>query len=378
MNLCARPQSYRISEVFCARRCTALVLACLYWGMSADAQATTYCAHDRLELIADLTAVSTGGGANGHDNTIHLVNGTFATSGATFAFNSVSGFALTIDGGYDSTCASHDPTPNLTMLDGGDAEEVLSIQTNGTITLRHLTIQHGFRNGSSNGGGVGIFLNQLLAADPVPAAVFDADVVRNNSTNYASGGVTVFAPAPDPGNHAGMVSIENSLFVGNSAPNIGALFVDLGPGSTVYLTNNTITGNTCTNGSCSVTALGDPAGLLSGFVSNTIGFGNTATYDFFLYFNSSVEFVHDDYGSISGTPAASSNGNLIGIDPRFAAADDFHLRSTSPLLRAGSLAPPGGLPATDLEGNPRSVANRVDIGAYENVDFIFADGFALP
>jgi hypothetical protein len=33
------------------------------------------------------------------------------------------------------------------------------------------------------------------------------------------------------------------------------------------------------------------------------------------------------------------------------------------------------LPATDLEGNPRSVDNQVDIGAYENADFIFADGF---
>lgn len=346
--------------------------------MSAGAQATTYCAHDRLELIADLTAVSTGGGANGHDNTIHLVNGTFATSGTTFAFTSVSGFALTIDGGYDSTCANESPAPNLTVLDGGDAEEVLSIQTNGTITLRHLTIQHGFRNGSSNGGGVGIFLNQLQAADPVPALVFDANVLRNNSSNYASGGLTVFGPSPDPGPHAGMVSIRNSLFVGNSAPNIATLFVDLGTGSTAYLTNNTITGNTCTNSGCSAVALGDPSGALSGFVSNTTSVGNTAAHDFFLYFSSSVEFTNDDYSSISGTPAASSSGNLIGIDPRFIAADDFHLRSTSPLLRAGTLTPSGGLPATDIEGHPRSVNNRVDLGAYENVDFIFASDFEAP
>jgi hypothetical protein len=343
--------------------------------MLAGAQATPYCAHDRTELIADLAAVSTGGGANGHDNIIHVVNGTFATSGATFAFTSVSGFALTIEGGYDSTCTNQDPTPNLTMLDGGDAVEVLSVQTNGTITLRHLTIQHGFRNGSSNGGGVGIFLNQLLVTDPLPALVFVANVVRNNSSNYNVGGLTVFAPSPSPDEHAGMVTVENSLFVSNSAPNDAALFIDLGTGSTAYLTNNTITGNTCANAGCSVAALGDPSGALSGFVSNTTSIGNTAAHDYFLYFNSSVQFTNDDYNNISGTPAASSSGNLIGVDPQFVAADDFHLRSTSPLLRAGTLTPAGGLPATDLDGNPRSVAGLVDIGAYENIDVIFADGF---
>jgi hypothetical protein len=126
-----------------------------------------------------------------------------------------------------------------------------------------------------------------------------------------------------------MVSIENSLFVGNSAPSAGAIFVDLGPGSTVYLTNNTITGNTCTNSECAITAIGDPAGALSGFVSNTISYGNTSTYDFFLYFNGSVEFTNNDYGSSKGAPGAGSSGNLIGVDPKFAGVDDYHLNSNS-------------------------------------------------
>lgn len=358
-----------------ARRSAAAALMGLYWGLLACAHATTYCAHNSSDLSADLLAVSTGGVDNGHNNTIHLVNGTFAASGTTFAFTTASGFALTIDGGYDSTCASQDPTPGLSVLDGGSTVEVLSIQTNGTIALRHLTIQHGFRNGSSNGGGVGIFLNQLQVGDPVPAAIFDSNIVRDNSTNYASGGLTVFAPSPNPDAHVGMVSIENSLFVGNSAPSAGAIFVDLGPGSTVYLTNNTITGNTCTNSECAITAIGDPAGALSGFVSNTISYGNTSTYDFFLYFNGSVEFTNNDYGSSKGTPGAGSSGNLIGVDPKFAGVDDYHLNSNSPLLRAGVFAPPGGLPAEDIEGNPRSVAGHVDIGAYEEVDVIFANDF---
>ena len=298
--------------------------------MSASAHATTYCAHNSADLTADLLAVSTGGGDDGHDNTIHLVSGTFSAAGSTFAFTTASGFALTIDGGYDSTCANQDPTPNLTLLDGAFTTQALSIQTNGTITLRHLTIQNGFRDGSSNGGGVGIFLNQLQVGDPVPAAFFEANVVRGNSTNYASGGLTVFAPSPNPDAHAGMVSIENSLFVGNSAPSVGAIFVDLGPGSTAYLTNNTITGNTCTLSDCAITAIGDSSGAISGFVSNTINYGNTSTYDFFLYFNGSVEFINNDYGSIKGTPAASSSGNLIGVDSGIRRRRRLHLLSTSP------------------------------------------------
>ena len=352
-----------------------MVVAFAHWGMLNGAQAATHCAHTSADLTGYLAAASTGGADNGQDNIIHLTSGTFATSGAAFNFSTTSGFALTIDGGYDGTCANQDPAPGLSVLDGGGTNQVFSIQTNGAITLSHLTIQHGLRAGSSNGGGIGIFLNQIQAGDPIPTAILDGDVVRDNSSDYASGALTVFAPSPNPDAHEGLVSIRNSLFVGNSAPSAGAIFIDLGPGSSAYLTNSTITGNTCNNPGCSITSLGDASGALNGFVSNTISYANTSTYDFFLYFDGSVEFTNDDFGSTTGTPATSSSGNLIGIDPKFTGSGDYRLTSTSKLLRAGNLTPAGGLPATDLEGNPRSIANRVDMGAFENVDVIFVDGY---
>jgi hypothetical protein len=112
-------------------------------------------------------------------------------------------------------------------------------------------------------------------------------------------------------------------------------------------------------------------------VSNTISYGNhgTGAYDFYLYGFEKVDFVHNDYTSITGTQAPGGGGNFIAVDPKFVSADDFHLRSTSPLLGAGTLTPAGGLPAMDIEGHARSFAGQVDLGAYENIDFIFANGF---
>ena len=69
--------------------------------------------------------------------------------------------------------------------------------------------------------------------------------------------------------------------------------------------------------------------------------------------------------------------NLIGVDPLFAnpAELDYHLRPGSPALNAGTNTPPGGLGATDLDGNPRVQDSTVDIGMYEGVAPIFVDGF---
>ena len=349
------------------RRNAAAARAVLYGlamlaGTAAPLQAKTYCAHDASEFQAVLADAGSTGTSNNQDNTIHVTSGTFTTSGAPFFFGTVSGFALTIDGGYDATCSSQNLSPGISVLDGGNLTRVLSIQTNGDITVRHLTIQNGFYSGSA-GGGAAIALNDANAGE---VAVFDGNVVRNNFDGFGTGGLTIF------GN--GTAYIENNLFVGNSAPAGAALSTSLTVG-TVYITNNTISGNTNTGSNNMITAIGGADAI--GHVSNTISYGNhgTGAYDFYLYGFQKVDFVHNEYASITGTQAPGSSGNLIGVDPQFVAADDFHLRPTSPLLRAGTLTPAGGLPATDIEGNPRSFAGFVDIGAYEDTDVIFANGF---
>jgi len=324
--------------------------------------AKTYCAHDASELQSALSDAGSAGTSSNQDNTIYVTSGTFTTSGAPFFFGTVSGFALTLDGGFNGTCSSQNLDPGVTVLDGGNLTQVLSIQTNGDITVRHLTIQNANYGGSA-GGGAAIALNNANASEIV---IFDSNVVRGNVDSFGTGGLTIF------GN--GTAYIENNLFVGNSAPAGAALSTSLTVG-TVYITNNTISDNTNTGSNNMITAIGG-AGA-TGHVSNTISYGNhgTGAYDFYLYGFGKVDFVNNDYTSITGTQAPGSSGNFIAVDPKFVSADDFHLRSTSPLLGAGTLAPAGGLPVMDIEGHPRSVAGRVDLGAFENIDFIFANGF---
>ncbi len=45
--------------------------------------------------------------------------------------------------------------------------------------------------------------------------------------------------------------------------------------------------------------------------------------------------------------------------------DDYHLQPGSPAINLGTNDPPGGLPPTDADGNPRVVCGVVDMGPYE-------------
>jgi hypothetical protein len=321
-----------------------------------DAHANTYCVHSAFELGTDLSDVSTAGAANGSDHVMHLIGGTFLTSGAAFNYHDESGSTFTLDGGWDSSCTTQDPAPGVTRLDGGNATAALHMETNGTINAHHLTIQGGKNDGSAGAGA------QMYLSDAAAVLLFENNQIVSNNTTFATGGLAAYGVG-------GTVHINDNLFAGNTAPTAAALSTGMNSG-TVYLTNNTIVGNSSSSNGAMTVDLAN--GGASGVVSNNIVYGNTAAYDFELAANDSWQFKNNDFHNIKGVAFPSGN---IDVDPKFAGVDDYHLISTSPLLRAGTLVPDGGLPATDLEGNPRTVAGRVDIGAYEDVDVIFADDF---
>jgi hypothetical protein len=330
-----------------------------------DVLANTYCTHNATELSAALTDAGNGGAHNGQSNVVHIASGTLTTSGVPFFFGTTSGAALTIDGGWNSVCALQSPSVGTTVLDGGSLTQVLSISTNGDLTVAHLTIRHGSYSGGA-GSGAAIALN---GANANAIVLISSNVVRDNMSTVGGGAGLAIS-----GN--GTVTLEDNLLTGNSSTTVAALSVNLTVG-TAYLTNNTITNNTNSTNGSAITSIG--GSTATGFVSNTISYANQgpSIKDFHLDGIGKVQFVHSDYVSIDGTPAAGT-GNFTNVDPKFVGAGDYHLRDFSPLLRVGTVAPSGGLPATDLEGNARTSGGKVDLGAYQNVYLIFANGFDLP
>ncbi len=83
----------------------------------------------------------------------------------------------------------------------------------------------------------------------------------------------------------------------------------------------------------------------------------------------SYSIVQGCGGSGAGWNAGfgTDGGYNLDADPLFfhAPEGDLRLQVGSPAIDAGNNSPPGGLPATDLAGNPRIRNGVVDMGAYE-------------
>lgn len=99
-------------------------------------------------------------------------------------------------------------------------------------------------------------------------------------------------------------------------------------------------------------------------VSNNIFWGS-AGVDFTLRTQSALPIVrawHNLWGSVT-VPILEGFGN-ISVDPALD-ANARPIAPSSPAINSGRNAPPGGLPAVDIDGGPRVVGSAVDLGAYE-------------
>jgi parallel beta-helix repeat protein len=206
----------------------------------------------------------------------------------------------------------------------------------------------------------------------------------DNDASYSGGGMYNYSSSPTitnctfTGNSAseeggGMFSrsssspkITDCTFSGNSASYGGGVF-NLNIGSNPTITNCTFSSNSATDGGGIFNSSGSSLAL-----ANCILWGNTATGMGAQIFNSSSSVAV----SFSDVQGGYSGGGNINADPCFvnAAAGDLHLLPDSPCINAGkpSFVPKPG--ETDIDGEPRVMLGRVDMGADEfnpfEIDFI--------
>ncbi|MEO5624909.1 MAG: hypothetical protein ABIQ70_02730 [Dokdonella sp.] len=331
---------------------TLALLACV------PAAAHVWCVSTAVDLRAKLLLAQ----ANGEDDTIKLVRGTYLDGGNEFNFTSTEGYALVVNGGFDAGCTQTQEDPRLTILDGGGLTQVFSTDSHGSVAIRYLTIQNGRRDGSAGGGF------QMYGTGAASAVILAVNIFRNNTSNFATSVGAILVE--------GAVHLNGNLIVDNHTPAANGLSINGGANALVYLTNNTITGNTtgnATGGFLYFTSAN--AASPSIYVSNNIMWGNTADSDF-QFFGGGAELIDNDVGVVDGFQTSGSTGN-VSVTPGFVGATDYHLAATSPLLQAGTVAPTGGLPNVDLEGHPRMFGGFVDLGVYERGDALFDDGFEL-
>jgi hypothetical protein len=211
--------------------------------------------------------------------------------------------------------------------------------------LSRLRVTHCTFSGNSAWAGGGTYNRRLISAEYVNC------VFSGNSATAFWGGGGMFS-------HHGHVVLTNCTFTGNSAPN--------GPGGGIC--NDWINGSTLTN--CifwdNIADEGPQIALTNTWASDATSVDYSAIQggevDIFIQ-DALLEWGEGNIGE-----------DLINHDPRFVKPGfggrgtwiegDYHLRWDSPCINAGD----GGgdyLNMVDLDGEPRVMGGRVDMGADE-------------
>ncbi|HUW20359.1 MAG TPA: choice-of-anchor Q domain-containing protein [Sedimentisphaerales bacterium] len=294
-----------------------------------------------------------------------------------------------------STNPVDDDVVGGTVIDGGEANSVVTFcgTENSSCVLRGFTITNGY---ALDGGGIcgnGTMAtiqhnvirgniaerSELFGGQGRGGGLYDCDgLIEKNvvMANEAGGGAGaggglygcdgIIANCLISGNGAitgggictggdmfdpGVPTIVNCTFSDNSAVYGGA--ISCGESSYVTVVSSVLWGDSAANGpEVAMTSVSFGSHLSVRF-SNMQG-GQAAIYD---------------KDSLDWGP-----GNIDG-DPLFADADanDYHLLVGSPCINAGDPNYTSQPDETDLDGNPRIVTGRVDMGAYEFQGVIYVD-----
>ena len=248
--------------------------------------------------------------------------------------------------------------------------------TSSSPRLTYVTIS----GNSANNNGGGIYNNN--SSSPILTNV----TIIGNSANSNGGGIY--------NNNSSSPILTNVTISGNSANNGGGIY---NTASSPILTNITISGNLAINSGGGIYNLDS-----SPKIRNSIIYGNTATTGSNAHNTSTSSNPSYSSSLIEGSGGSGSWISSFGIDdwynidanPNFVApvaatsapttTGDYRLQPTSPCINNGDTwffdvgeTPDLSAITTDLDGNPRFVAGKIDMGAYQRVvlpDFCGGDG----
>jgi hypothetical protein len=283
-----------------------------------------------------------------------IVNGSIIATGnennrITFTSGDTTGYYNSTDTGWN----------NISLVGAGKAEfkfcdflyaKKSAIRLGNTNYLTRITHCNFDHNATEDFGG-GVFLTS-------PIVDFSHNVFSNNRAVRLGGGVYLNNVSDKP------FDISNNLFVNNRGDQQAAF----GASGSFRLINNTFADNeVISNG-------GGIVSLENGSILNSIIWANhtgASGIQVILSGSNTVRNCIIEKG-VTGIRYQFSFPNYFNdidaADPDFVnlQASDFHLQDSSIAINAGMADTTGlFLSLTDIEGNPRIVNGRIDIGAYE-------------
>ena len=339
-------------------------------------QAAVHCVSNATEFQQALDAAE----ATSEADDIRLRPGTYVAPAGGFIYlnGSTEETELRISGGwYDffgTACGIRlDLDAFSTTLSGSNSSRVLRIRLDQAtdLTVQGLTFVAGNTVSESLAQGARLKVESFVGWTRNVNILGNAFI--GNTADDFGGAISASA--------GGFLIINNNLFVANQACHNGGLTLTYSSSKTAYILNNTVLYNGIRDGCPPFSGIRS-GGLRIGGTGNIVLLNNLlwGNENIDLHLDSSgIKLIANNYETLLGTPGTGSGVNFH-IEPVFRNQGffDYQLDNHSALIDLGVMPTQNStwqLLTHDIQGLPRVIGERVDIGAYENQDHIFMDGF---
>ncbi len=311
----------------------------------------TFCIDPGHQPTSLFNALQTWLHGSGEQITIKVVGGTIGISVNMTQLNTPSD-SLVLLGGYQPNSGCNDNfrniTSNVTVLDG-EGTGAFAMEPGAPFTVDGVTFAHYYGGTADQGGGP----RQGVIIDAIESGVTMTRFIADEDATF------------DVSSQNGALTFHDCLVKNQPLNAIGPAMRVGVEDNAAFVQNCTITNNA--NGGLQMDTFGD--GQL--VVYNTISFdnanGGAGGNDMSTVNVSNAPNVYFSFfQSGSGFNSFSNQGPPPSNYVVFAGPGDYHLGQGSLAINAGDPNVTYSPNETDLDGNPRVVGGRIDIGAYES------------